>query len=172
MTGNIVSASLTAIVAAMLAAAIWTDCREHRIPNGAVLVVLAAALGLQILANGPGGLGAWAGGLLAGGALFLPFYFARAMGAGDVKLMAAAGSVLGPGGAVYACLLTLVSGMLLAFVAPGNRTAAAGIPDSDGAASPQQGGTRRIPYAAAIVTGTTLAMWQTGRFEQILNLVS
>ena len=57
--------------------------------------------------------GALAGCLLAGG-IFLLFYAVRAMGAGDVKLVAAIGSLLGPGDAVVMLLATALCGGVLA----------------------------------------------------------
>ena len=53
-------------------------------------------------------------GALAGFALFLPLYLLRAMGAGDVKLMAALGSFVGPMEALNLTLSILVMGGVLA----------------------------------------------------------
>lgn len=116
---------LAALALGMLMAVEW-DLREHRIPN--VLIVLLMTLGLLMHtvgpANGragifdafPGALGAVKAGLgvLAGLAVFLPFYLSRSMGAGDVKLMAALGAFVGPGEVIGLALSVLAAGGVLA----------------------------------------------------------
>lgn len=113
------------LVLGMFMAVEW-DLREHRIPN--VLIVLLLTLGLIMHtvgpANGraglfdafPGALGTVKAGLgvLAGLAVFLPFYVSRSMGAGDVKLMAALGAFVGPGEVIGLALSVLVAGGVLA----------------------------------------------------------
>lgn len=106
--------SLTlATLLALLALAVWFDLRTRRIPNRLVLVGLAASLVLQAV-HGVEGVQAWALGLLAGFGLLVPLYVVRAMGAGDVKLMAMIGSFLGPLAALNVVIFTLVAGGLLA----------------------------------------------------------
>jgi prepilin peptidase CpaA len=98
------------------------DIRFRRIPNWLVLLGLILGLGLNSF------LFLWAGLKLAGFGLglafliYLPLYVLRGMGAGDVKLMAAIGSIVGPGnwvfifiisgllGGVYAVILMLATG--------------------------------------------------------------
>jgi prepilin peptidase CpaA len=55
-------------------------------------------------------------GLLTGLALFMPLYIFRAVGAGDVKLLAMVGVWLGPQFTLAAALLTLLAGGLLAII--------------------------------------------------------
>ena len=52
-------------------------------------------------------------GLGLGLLLFLPLYFIRAMGAGDVKLVAMVGAFLGPGDTFYAMLAVMIVGGVL-----------------------------------------------------------
>lgn len=106
--------------------AVEADTRERRIPNVLVLMMLCAGVALNVMGpdNGrggvfshfPGALGASGAllGALAGFALFLPLYLLRAMGAGDVKLMAALGSFVGPMEALNLTLSILVMGGVLA----------------------------------------------------------
>ncbi len=115
------------LLGALLALALWHDVRSRRIPN--LLVLLGALAGLALNALLPpgaslfrapfGGLGALAGlaGLGTGLAVLLPMYLLRAMGAGDVKLMAMAGAFLGPRAMLDAALWTLLSGGVLALAA-------------------------------------------------------
>jgi len=72
------------------------DLRYRRVPNWLVLGGLAAGLGLNTWVNGFGGLGTSLKGAGLALLVYLPLYLIRAMGAGDVKLMAAIGSIVGP----------------------------------------------------------------------------
>lgn len=87
----------------VLTAAVY-DIRFRRIPNWLVLVGLIFGLALNtLLGDPPGPTGSmWAGlrhagfGLLLAFVIYLPLYMLRGMGAGDVKMMAAVGSIVGP----------------------------------------------------------------------------
>lgn len=120
------SASLAGLALIVLVACV-TDLRRRRIPNALILVALAVGLlvnlaGPQAAGAGglftldPGALG-WRGalfGALAGLGLFLPLYLMRAMGAGDVKLLAGVGSFVGPAAVLNLALFILAMGGLLA----------------------------------------------------------
>jgi prepilin peptidase CpaA len=101
----------------LLAAAVWHDVRRRRIPNrlvfaGALLGVLLNSLALPgVAAAGP-----WLalGGLATGLGLLMPMYAMKALGAGDVKLMAMVGAFVGPRNAVFAVLCSLAAGGVLA----------------------------------------------------------
>ena len=102
-----------ALLLTLVAVAAGFDIKSRRIPNWLVLVGLIASFSIQLMA-GSDGFKAWGLGLLVGFGLFLPLYLLRAMGAGDVKLMAMVGSFLGPLAALGAALTTLVVGGVLA----------------------------------------------------------
>lgn len=98
----------------LLITAIYTDLRWSRIPNWLTF----SAMGIGIIAH------TWIGGSrgalysLAGlgvgmGLLLLP-YVCRAIGAGDVKLMAAVGAMVGPYGALSAAALSVLAGGIYA----------------------------------------------------------
>jgi prepilin peptidase CpaA len=120
---------LTTLMLLMLAALVF-DLRQRRIPNSLVLLALGAGLfinfiGPQIWLRGTGLLSLYPSalgikgallGVLTGLAFFLPFYLLRAMGAGDVKLMAGIGSFVGPATAINVALFILVAGGVLAVV--------------------------------------------------------
>jgi prepilin peptidase CpaA len=98
----------------ILAPAVYSDFRSHRIPNKLIILGLIVALVFQLAASAAQGM--WSGLLGAVIALvcFIPLYAMRAMGAGDVKLMAVAGFFMGPMGALYAALFSLLAGGLCA----------------------------------------------------------
>jgi prepilin peptidase CpaA len=101
-----------AVLLAIAAATI--DVQQHRIPNRLTYPGIVCAFALRGLFFGLKGLAtATAGCLLAGGIMFL-FYMVRAMGAGDVKLMAALGAFVGPHDAVGVLLATAIFGGVLA----------------------------------------------------------
>jgi len=90
------------------------DLRTRRIPN--VLTGATAIVGLAVAAFGVGSvtLAQALGGLAIGLLVMLPGHVIGATGAGDVKLFAALGTFLGPGGALLAFLYTAMAGGALA----------------------------------------------------------
>lgn len=106
--------ALTIFLSCVLIAACVTDLREQRIPNLLTYPAMAVALLAQaFLPGGQGAIFALAGLGVGGGLMLVPFLFG-VMGAGDVKLMAAAGAVLGPSAALSAFVLTTLLGGLYA----------------------------------------------------------
>jgi prepilin peptidase CpaA len=109
-------ALVTAVVAVGMGAAAVIDLRTRRIPN--ILTATLAAIGIGLAAAGFGrvGLGASLLGCLLGLAFMMPGHIFGATGAGDVKLLAAAGALLGPTDTIYAFLYTALAGGALALV--------------------------------------------------------
>jgi len=109
-------ALVTAIVAVGMGAAAVIDLRTRRIPN--ILTATLAAIGIGLAAAGFGrvGLGAALLGCLLGLAFMMPGHIFGATGAGDVKLLAAAGALLGPKDTIYAFLYTAIAGGVLALI--------------------------------------------------------
>jgi prepilin peptidase CpaA len=112
-----VVASATATLAASLAAIV--DLRSRRIPNWLTATLVLVGIGLNVWRAGLLGGGLALAGAALGLAILLPLYVIRAMGAGDVKLLAGLGAVLGPqvlvSVAVYAALAGgLISAIMLA----------------------------------------------------------
>jgi prepilin peptidase CpaA len=96
------------------AAAGFTDLRTRRIPNSLVLIALAGGLCLNAFAGGALGVLRSLAGAGLGLALFLPFFVLGGMGGGDVKLLAALGSLVGPLEVVQLALVTALLGGALA----------------------------------------------------------
>jgi prepilin peptidase CpaA len=102
----------TGVLLALLAAAAFFDYRTYRIPNlltgGGIVFALVynTAVPPTMQADWTWPLA----GMLLGFVALLPMYAIRAMGAGDVKLMAMAGAFLGFTDTLYALLFSLVAG--------------------------------------------------------------
>jgi prepilin peptidase CpaA len=103
-------------------------------------------------------------------------YLLHGMGAGDVKLMAAVGSFLGPLGALLAAATTLTLGALIAIgivlhrrFARGRSRMEAALSDSMAVAQDDIASVRkqRFPYAVAIAGGTLLFMWHQGQLDPL-----
>jgi prepilin peptidase CpaA len=101
-------------LAAVLVTAMWTDLRSSRIPNWLTFSAMGTGLLVQAWIGGLAGVLSSLAGLGVGMGLFLLPYACRAIGAGDVKLMAAIGAILGPAGALSVAILSVLAGGLYA----------------------------------------------------------
>jgi prepilin peptidase CpaA len=112
---------IPALAVGVAACAAITDVKERRIPNSLTYPALLAGLLLQSAVSGWKGLLLGGGGALIFGGVFAPLYLIRAIGAGDVKLAAALGSIVGPLGALQVMFATaLAGGVLAVFVVVGS----------------------------------------------------
>ncbi|HEV8039465.1 MAG TPA: prepilin peptidase [Bryobacteraceae bacterium] len=113
------------VLVLMVSIAAVYDIRFRRIPNWLVLMGLVLGLGLNtFLLRWPGARASLLGIVLAF-LIYFPLYLLRGMGAGDVKLMAAIGAIVGPAnwfgifivsallGGIVAVFLLLARGRLL-----------------------------------------------------------
>ncbi|WP_411726027.1 prepilin peptidase [Methyloglobulus sp.] len=83
------------ILAILLIMSAIIDLMTHKIPNSIVLLIAGIGLSLNLFTLDGVGLRECLIGLMMGLILMLPSYIFAGMGAGDVKLMAAIGSVVG-----------------------------------------------------------------------------
>ncbi|MBV9503683.1 MAG: prepilin peptidase [Acidobacteriia bacterium] len=100
--------------AALVVTAAVSDFRRRRIPNWLTLGGIVGGLLLGARTGGWAGMERSLGGMLLGFAAYFALYCLHAMGAGDVKLMAAVGAVLGPANWVAVLLATAIAGGVLA----------------------------------------------------------
>lgn len=125
MLNYTISSVLPAVMLGLvLSAAVWHDVGTRKIPNNLILAGAASAFLLHLLLPAGAGLFATPGGARgivfsltgfgAGLMLLLPFYAMRALGAGDVKLMAVIGAFVGPAGVLGATLVAMLAGGVLA----------------------------------------------------------
>lgn len=162
--------SLIVIPAAVL------DLKTRRIPNWLSLSGVALGLILNVFLFETDGLWFSLKGLGLAFAVYFVLYLLHAMGAGDVKLMAAIGAVAGPGGWLWLLVLTCLAGAVVGLVV----IAAKGrlrktfenilvilisfrhgqLPYKE---NPQldvrSGESLRLPHAVMIAIGTLLAIW-------------
>jgi prepilin peptidase CpaA len=153
------------VLAAGVTVATAIDLRTRRIPNA--LTATMTGIGIALAATGVSGVpvaGAFLG-FAIGLALMLPGYALGATGAGDVKLMAAVGAIVGPGLVVVAFLCTAIAGGVLAVaIALQRRRFAATIAGTGrliGASGRQQiqaaTASSRFAYGPAIAVGSVIA---------------
>ena len=143
------------------------DLRCRRIPNVVSLTTAAAGLGLALTGVGAVTPRAALLGMGIGLLLMLPAHLIGGMGAGDVKLFAAAGAVLGSGQIVRAFLFVMIAGGVLALVVAARRGRLArtwaalgllwGRPAAGRAAIESTGENNRFAYGPAIAAGCLLA---------------
>lgn len=154
---------------AMLGMAVYSDCRVHRIPNLLLVVGGLLSITAHVLGFGASAALTWLSGLLVGLFCFLPLYAFGGMAAGDVKLMAIAGSYLGALGALWASVFSVICGALIGigmlFLGGQLRrffsrylaiaTLRVYIEPTDGEDVAKQ----RFPYAVAIFLGSVASMF-------------
>jgi len=92
------------------------DIRTRKIPNLLTLPMMLLGLAYHGALGGLSGLGFSAAGLGAGLGVFLIPYILGGMGAGDAKLMGAAGTILGPTGVLIAAVMSVLIGFMYAIV--------------------------------------------------------
>jgi prepilin peptidase CpaA len=157
----------------ILGTAIASDLRWRKIPNWLTGPSVLVGLGLHTFINQWTGLVFSLEGAVLGLGLFLVIYLLGWMGAGDVKLFAAVGSILGPTQTVSAALaVALVGGLLslsILVFSLGWRSMGLWLwshlqtliltrsfqrPDA-----PVQGAVPMVPYAVPIGLGTIWSYW-------------
>ena len=157
---------VTATVIAGACAGAAIDLWTRRVPNPLTLLLATSGVGFAVLGVGGLTIGASLLGLAVGLALMLPGHLFGATGAGDVKLFAALGALIGPAHIATAFVYTAIAGGAIALAIAVRRrrlqqtidNAAQLIVSSAGTAvieSPLEN--NRFAYAPAIALGTMLA---------------
>ena len=161
------NAAAGVLVAGLLIATV-IDLRSRRIPNE--LTATMAVLGLVLAATQSSGVtvGASLAGIFLGLLLMMPGYALGATGAGDVKLMAAIGAIVGPSLVFSAFVCTSIAGGVLAVVVAlkrrrfaatlaqtGRLVAAPGAAPGEIKAAT---GASRFAYGPAIAVGSMIAI--------------
>lgn len=158
-----------ALLLAFTFGAAGCDVLSRRIPNALVITGIAVALAYHALTPYGWGVAYALKGMALGAAVFLPFYLLRAMGAGDVKLVAMVGGYLGAWSMATAAVLILMAGGVLALVMGGAAGVLRQVPQNlgrmmtaalcAGQSSASISASRtllKLPYGVAIAAGSLL----------------
>jgi prepilin peptidase CpaA len=113
MTETLVNIILLIPLAIIIA---YYDVRYRRIPNAFVLATLAAGVAINGMFAGLPGIAASLAGCVLGFGLMFMLHVFGAMGAGDVKLFAAIGAVIGAGLVIPTFIVVILTGGVLAVV--------------------------------------------------------
>jgi prepilin peptidase CpaA len=155
------------LLAAGVGAGAFIDLRTRRVPNALTFTLAAAGIGCAAAGLNNLTVAASLVGFALGLGLMLPGYVFGATGAGDVKLLAAVGAVLGPAAVAVAFLYSAITGGVLALVIARRRrrlavtlqgtgrlisTSASNVAEIE---HPQAN--NRFAYAPAIAIGSLLA---------------
>ena len=155
-----------ATLAAGGCAAAAIDLRTRRVPNALTALLALSGVGYAVFGIGHLSVAAAVVGFVIGLALMLPGHLFGATGAGDVKLFAAMGALLGPASIVGAFLYTALAGGVLAAVVAVRRRrlqqtigGAARLVATRGAAAAdiERADDNRFCYAPAIAVGALVA---------------
>ncbi len=183
MISNIEFSGLTIIaLGVILSSVVLTDIRSHRISNVMVIMIVLLGLVSQLFVHGVNGVMQGLGGMAVGLGLFLPFYVGGGMGAGDVKLLASIGTILGPASTLFAGGAALTAGIPLALYYLGKRyqrahrqkqlLAECGKAPRIVPNIPHLARKERLPYAAAIAVGTVVGLWHSGQMQILIGAIS
>lgn len=118
LLGLLLSDRRMVVLIALLVIAATIDYRSHRIPNVLVLVGMVFGVLYNTVVPPAPHAGYWwpLQGLALGLMAFLPLYLIGVMGAGDVKLVAMVGAIIGPVDVLWAVLYTMIVGGVLSIV--------------------------------------------------------
>jgi prepilin peptidase CpaA len=163
-----------ALATAFIAA--YFDIRWRRIPNWLVLASLVVGLAGNLWLRGGTGLLLSLGGLLFASLIYFPLYLLKGIGAGDVKLMAALGAILGVKPWVWILLFAAIFGAIAGLVLAAAKGRVREILWNTGLLVRELASFRvphkrheqlqlhhekalRMPHGVAIAVGTALLVW-------------
>jgi prepilin peptidase CpaA len=146
-----------AVSAASVAALI--DVWSRRIPNWVTFGTLLGGVLINAWLHGFSGVVTSFAGALLGLALLLPFYAMRAIGAGDVKLLAAVGALIGPTALISVAIYgALVGGAMSAFILLRRRLLLRTLNEMVQFGLPATRSGATAPYGIAIASGVYLSL--------------
>jgi|SRR5579864_5100777 len=134
------------------------DVWSRRIPNWVTFGTLLGGVLINAWLHGFGGVVTALLGAALGLAMLLPFYGMRAIGAGDVKLLAAVGSLVGPQALISIAIYgAIVGGAMSVLILLRHGLLARTLGDMLRGTLPRRSGAK-APYGIAIASGVYLSM--------------
>jgi len=100
----------------LLLIALITDVKDEKLPNWLTMSGICFGLIYHLIVNGIDGFIFSVLGMLVAGGIFLVLYFFKALGAGDVKLFAAIGAIVGMQLVLYMMMYSILFAGLLAII--------------------------------------------------------
>lgn len=164
----------TILLLLILTWAVVTDLRRNILPNQVTFGALIVGVLLSYVFLPSSEIYSSLKGAGVGLAIFLPFYLTGGMGAGDVKLMAAIGSFIGPVSSFNAACFSLVVGGCVAFymvlrsgelVSICRRCMVMIAARTFVPAEANSVVRRRFPFSFSIAFGTLIQLGLTGKLE-------
>ena len=154
----------------------FVDLRQRRVPNVLNAVLAIAGIGVQFHYHGASGIHSAAAGALVGLGLLLIPWLMYAMGAGDVKLLAAIGTWLGPALTLYSFIAgAIIGGAIGGVMIVANRRAKTASANLDvifhklahfktafseyGSVKSFGDKTMLLPYGIPLTIGTLIILW-------------
>jgi prepilin peptidase CpaA len=151
--------ALDLLPAAVASVAALIDLRWRRIPNWLTLVTLVAGVAIHVVRDGLLGVGIALAGAVLGLAFLMPFYVIHAIGAGDVKLLAALGALLGPQALVSVAIYgALVGGVISSVMLAQRHQLRRSLSDIMTNPTRLRRSGATAPYGVAIASGVYLSM--------------
>jgi prepilin peptidase CpaA len=108
--------AVQALLTAIIVPAALFDLRWRRVPNWLTLSGLMLGIALNIFVSGRAGLVTSSAGFGLAVLVYAPLYLLRGIGAGDLKLMAAVGAIVGPGNWLVIFVFSALAGGVAALV--------------------------------------------------------
>lgn len=104
------------ILFVLIIIAFFWDVKYHKLPNWLTAGAMVIGIVFHLITDGINGLIFSFLGLLVAGGIFLILYIFKALGAGDVKLFAAIGAIVGVEFVLYMMMYSIVVAGLIAIV--------------------------------------------------------
>jgi prepilin peptidase CpaA len=172
-TGSYAQLAWGAAFTLLLVTGCATDLKSRRIPNELVATILATGLMFALTSPEPvQALGLSVAGTAVGFGLWIAFYLAGVIGAGDVKFFAASGAWLGPSATWHAALIAALAGGILAIATlllerrlgdvlrrmalVASSGSIAGLQQQPTSSAPRH---RPLPYGVALAIGSLTVAW-------------
>ena len=92
------------------AGAAWMDLQRAKVDNAWLVLWLTVSLAIRLHDTGPPGIYACFAGVFLPILLLFPFFYFRMLGAGDIKTLAALGSMMGPQTVLLCTFLSFLLG--------------------------------------------------------------